>query len=210
MAKQTDQLDELRVSELREKAKEAGVAGTSHMRKDDLIHALDEGQAKASPRGAGRADDAIALLIADHENVKALFKEALDKESGDADLESLAKTIIGELKRHTEAEEKIFYPALKKKAIDADEDEAKDEVLEAYVEHASVKDLIAKIEASTAADESYKAMIQVMSEQVDHHVEEEESEMFKQARELLGSDELLELGQQIAALKESAKATAAR
>ncbi len=202
MPEQTE-LEELRVAELREKAKDAGVSGASHMRKDELIESLND-ESDDDSLAADQGGDVLAVLKADHEKVKALFGRALELESGDADIEDLAEQIIIELKLHTEAEEQIFYPALKTKALDANEDDAKNEVLEAYIEHGSVKELIAKIEAMEPSDESYKAVLQVMSEQVEHHVEEEESEMFKQARELLSELELRDIGEQIRLFKESA------
>jgi len=64
-----------------------------------------------------------------------------------------------------------------------------------------VKELISKIRSSSPSDESYKAMLQVMSEQVDHHVEEEEGEMFEQARQLLEPQTLQSLGRKMAELK---------
>jgi hypothetical protein len=219
MANKTTDLDELSVAELREQAKDAGVTSTSHMRKDELIEALssgkgarDEKAAKRTPRtrtnGDAASDDAIDILIADHRRVKSLFEEALDKEDGDAALADLAKQIIAELELHTRVEETIFYPALKEQAVSDDDDDAKDEVLEAYVEHGSVKELIAKIQKLEPDDESYKAILQVMSEQVEHHVEEEEHEMFDQAHELLGDERLAELGRRIAEAKAGAKPAA--
>jgi hypothetical protein len=64
-----------------------------------------------------------------------------------------------------------------------------------------VKKLIAQIKASKPSDESYKALIQVMSEQIEHHVEEEETEMFKDAKKALGTEQLEILGQQILEMK---------
>jgi iron-sulfur cluster repair protein YtfE (RIC family) len=156
------------------------------MRKDDLIEVLTEGQLglKAEPGGDGKVKhdggDVIDLLIADHEKVKTLFKQVLHSNADDARLKQLAKQITAELTLHAEAEETIFYPALKQKALSANENDAKDEVLEAYVEHGSVKELIAQLAALKPADESYGAILQVMSEQVEHHIEEEETEIFKQ------------------------------
>ncbi len=206
MAKAPDSdLSGMTATDLREKAKEEGLTGVSHMRKDELVNALEHESGDSNGAAAG-GENAISLLKRDHQNVKALFKKALEKETGDASIEPLAKQIIAELTVHAEAEEKLFYPALKAQAVSQDEDKAKDGVLEAYVEHASVKELIAKIQKSSARDESYKAMVQVMSEQVEHHVEEEEGEMFKQAQKLLGTAELEKLGGQIAQMKAGAKA----
>ena len=149
--------------------------------------------------------DATALLKADHDKVKALFKEA--NELGDRAFAARAKLfqeIDRELELHTQVEEQIFYPALKAKTKAATPE--RDEVLEAYEEHAGAKELIGKIERTDPKDETYKAKVQVLSEMVIHHAEEEESEMFKQARKLLSKGELEALGDEIAAFKEKATA----
>ena len=197
-AKTQPNLEDETVAELRAQAKDAGISGSSHMRKDELISELEH----KDTNGAARKTDAVALLKKDHANVKALFKKALAKEDGDTSLADIANQIITELELHTEAEEKLFYPALKQKALSKKNDDAKDGVLEAYVEHDSVKKLIKQIQSSKPSDESYKALIQVMSEQVEHHVEEEETEMFKQAKALLSQDEIDELGGRILEMKE--------
>jgi hemerythrin superfamily protein len=145
--------------------------------------------------------DVIGLLKADHKKVRALFKEA--GELGDrahTARANLFSEIAAALKLHTKAEETIFYPALKKKSK-AGSDE-RDEVLEAYEEHAAAKALIGTIEQTDPKDETYKAKVQVLGEMIEHHVKEEEAEMFKQARSLLSEDELVELGEEIAAMKE--------
>jgi hemerythrin superfamily protein len=195
MAKQTEPLVDSSAAELRDRAKEAGIAGTSHMRKDELVDAIARG-------GQGAADpDVLALLKADHDTVKALFKEALAKEAGDASVGKLVAQIVTELKLHTDAEETIVYPAIKQRAVDDDAQAAKEVVLEAFVEHGSVKKLIETIRTMSPADESYTAVLTVLSEQIEHHVEQEESEMFEQARKLLRSDELASLGRQVAEMK---------
>lgn len=146
--------------------------------------------------------DAITLLKADHRRVKALFKEA--NELGDrahSARANLFREIDAELKLHTKVEETIFYPTFKSKSR-AGSDE-RDEILEAYEEHAAAKALIRAIEETDPKDETYKAKVHVLSEMIDHHVKDEETELFKQARELLSEDELVELGEKIAAMKES-------
>jgi hemerythrin-like domain-containing protein len=158
------------------------------------------GEAQASARPV----DAIDLLKKDHAEVKALFAQANElSDTANAARVRIFKQIADALTLHTQVEETIFYPAFKAKTKrNTDE---RDEVLEAYEEHASAKDLIAKILDLDARDETYKAKVQVLSEMIAHHVEEEESTMFPEARELLGDDEIEELGAEIQAAKEKAK-----
>ncbi|MBS0504290.1 MAG: hemerythrin domain-containing protein [Proteobacteria bacterium] len=123
--------------------------------------------------------DAIALLKADHRKVEELFA-SFEKAGGDTRKETLAGQICTELKIHTIIEEEIFYPALEGKI---DEDLLK----ESYVEHDAAKVLINDIESGQGeSDEFYDAKVKVLSEEIEHHVEEEEKRvegMFAQARE---------------------------
>lgn len=121
--------------------------------------------------------DAIALLKADHRKVENLF-DSFEKASGSATKQKLARQICTELKIHTAIEEEIFYPALKGKIED-------DTLDEAYVEHDGAKVLVNDIEASSPDADYYDAKVKVLSEEIKHHVKEEEmpSEgMFAQAR----------------------------
>ena len=138
--------------------------------------------------------DAVALLKADHRTVEDLF-EKFEKASGDGRKKALAEQICMELTVHTELEEKIFYPACEGKVEE-------DLLKEAYVEHDGAKVLIAEIEAGGPDDEYYDAKVKVLSEQIEHHVEEEEKRMeglFAQARKA-GLD-MDALGEQMAARK---------
>jgi hemerythrin-like domain-containing protein len=124
-------------------------------------------------------EDAITLLTADHAKVKKLFKEFEDLKEGDGSAEdksALVTLICYELKVHTEIEEEIFYPAVRK-AID--DGGLMDEAL---VEHAGAKELIAQLEEMSPDDELYDAKVTVLGEQIQHHVKEEEGEMFPKAR----------------------------
>ena len=146
--------------------------------------------ATAKPR------DAVALLKQDHDEVKAMFKQY--EELGDrafASKQKLAEKICLELTKHAIAEEEIFYPAVRAKAEDGD-----DMVDEATVEHASAKDLIAQIHAMDPHDDLYDAKVKVLGEYIDHHVKEEEQEMFKAAKE--AEIDLVALGEQIQARKD--------
>ena len=130
--------------------------------------------------------DAIAMLKADHRKVEELFAK-FEETNGKATKQRLAEEICLELKVHTAIEEEIFYPACRGKIED-------DLVNEAYVEHDSAKLLINEIEAGGPDEEFYDAKVKVLSEMIEHHVEEEEKRsegMFAQAREAgLDMDEL--------------------
>jgi hypothetical protein len=141
--------------------------------------------------------DAIALLTADHKRVKKMFKQfdKLKEDGASADKQALAQQICAALTLHAEVEEQIFYPATRE-AIDDD-----DMLNEAEVEHASAKDLIAQIESGDPSDPLWDAKVSVLGEYVDHHVQEEEEEMFRTARK--AKMDLEALGQQIAAMKQS-------
>jgi hypothetical protein len=122
--------------------------------------------------------DAIALLKADHRKVEGLF-EKFEKAKDSSTKKSLAQQICTELSIHTVIEEEIFYPACKGKIEE-------DTLSEAYVEHDGAKVMIAEILAGSPDDEFYDAKVKVLSEEIKHHVHEEEARsegMFAQARE---------------------------
>jgi hemerythrin superfamily protein len=121
--------------------------------------------------------DAVALLKADHRTVEDLF-EKFEAAKGADRKQRLANQICLELTVHTEIEEKIFYPACEGKVEE-------DLIKEAYVEHDAAKVLIAEIEAGGPDEDFYDAKVHVLSEMIEHHVEEEEKRvegMFAQAR----------------------------
>ena len=121
--------------------------------------------------------DAIALLKADHRKVEELF-EKFEKTGSAATRQKLCHEICTELKIHTMIEEEIFYPALRGKIED-------DTLDEAYVEHDGAKVLVNDLESASPDDDFYDAKVTVLSEEVKHHVREEEMAkegMFAQAR----------------------------
>jgi hemerythrin superfamily protein len=143
-----------------------------------------------------KATDAIALLKADHDEVKQAFKE-FEKMNHEEDTEAMEELVIRvceALKAHSTVEEEIFYPAVRA-AIDDD-----DLMNEAQVEHQSAKDLIEQLEGMDATDPLYPATFTVLCEYVLHHAKEEEDEMFPSAKK--AKVDLAELGEQIQARKE--------
>ena len=150
---------------------------------------------------AKRPADAIALLKADHREVKAWF-EQFDKSEDDAKKQELADKICQALTVHAQIEEEIFYPA----AYDALDEEGDDMLDEAEVEHASAKALIAEIKASAVGEPLFDAKVTVLGEYINHHVEEEEKELFPECRS--SSMDLKALGEQLAARKAELMATA--
>ncbi len=110
--------------------------------------------------------DAIALLKADHRKVEALFEE-FEAANGAAQKQRLAKRLCTELTVHATLEEEIFYPACEGQVEE-------DQLNEGLVEHDGAKVLIAEIEAGKAEDEFYGSKVKVLSEQIEHHVGEEE------------------------------------
>jgi hemerythrin superfamily protein len=138
--------------------------------------------------------DAVALLKADHRKVEDLFAQ-FESAKGDGKKKAIAEQICMELTIHAKIEEDIFYPACEGKVEE-------DLLKEAYVEHDGAKVLIAEIEAGGPDDEFYDAKVKVLSEQIEHHVKEEEQRvegMFAQARKA-GLD-MNALGEQMAAEK---------
>ncbi|NUS99648.1 MAG: hemerythrin domain-containing protein [Sphingomonas sp.] len=126
---------------------------------------------------SARSKDAIALLKEDHRKVEELFA-AFEKASGDGRKQKLALEICKELTIHTILEEEIFYPAVEGKVED-------DLLKESFVEHDAAKVMIAEIQAGEPSDEFYDAKVKVLSEEIEHHVEEEEKRsegLFAQAR----------------------------
>lgn len=148
--------------------------------------------------------NAFELLKKDHEKVSGIL-EKLDAttERGVKTREELFTQLKTELDIHAQIEEQILYPVLKEAK------ETKDITLEAYEEHGVVKQLLAELEEMPKDDEMWGAKLTVLKENVEHHVEEEEGEMFKSAREVLSKEEIEELGARLEEAKQQKKAMAA-
>jgi hemerythrin-like domain-containing protein len=144
--------------------------------------------------------NALDLLQEDHDRIKPLLRELkettdrAEKTRGD-----LFSRLKAELTVHEIIEEEIFYPALK------EHPKAKEIVLEGYEEHDVVSRLMGELDGMDATDERFGPKAKVMAENIEHHIEEEEGEMFKQARRVFEADELEALGDRMAQRKESAR-----
>ncbi len=141
-----------------------------------------------------RSMDAITLLTEDHKKVKELFRkfEGLG-ERGFKSKQKLADQIRGELVVHTAIEEEIFYPAA--------QDHAEEMVAEAIEEHNVVDRLLLEIRDLSPEDEAFDAKMTVMMENVEHHADEEEKELFPTVRRAMGMEMLQTLGERMARRK---------
>lgn len=153
--------------------------------------------AKVAARSASSAPDAITLLKADHRTVEELFEKFEAAKRGDQKAR-IVQEICTELTIHAKVEELDFYPAAEQVLKDD-----KDLVDEATVEHASLKWLIAQLEQESPDSELYDAKVIVLKEYVQHHVKEEEKEMFPKLKKT--ELDLKALGAKIAATKEELK-----
>jgi iron-sulfur cluster repair protein YtfE (RIC family) len=136
--------------------------------------------------------DAITLLKTDHEKVSGIFEKLEDTtERAEKTREELFTKLKQELDIHAHIEETIFYPVLKKS------DETRDITMEGIQEHHVVKVLLRELDAMGVGSETWTAKLKVLKENVEHHVEEEEEDMFVKAREVLSKEQLEELGAQM-------------
>jgi iron-sulfur cluster repair protein YtfE (RIC family) len=148
--------------------------------------------------------NAFTLLKQDHEKVAGIM-EKIDgtTERATKGREELFTQLKNELDIHARIEEEILYPTLE------EYEETRDISLEAYEEHALVKQLLEQLAAAPKNDEQWTAKFTVLKENVEHHVEEEEGEMFKKARKVLSEDEIEELGDRLQEAKQLQKSAQA-
>lgn len=137
-------------------------------------------------------NDPFKLLKEDHKKVAKLFKEL--EGAGDRAVktkEHLFEQLKSELELHTQIEEEYMYPLLE------EADETKDMTLEAYEEHDIVKNLITEMEDEEVGSDVWEAKLKVMKENVEHHVSEEEEELFPEAEDVLSEEQVAQLAQSI-------------
>jgi len=144
--------------------------------------------------------DAFELLKKDHEKVSGIF-EKLEPTTERAlkTREELFTQLKQELDIHAQIEEQIFYPAIK------EAEETHDITLEALEEHHVVKVLLAELDKLPKDDETWGAKLTVLKENVEHHVEEEEDEMFPSVKKVLSSEQIEALGERMQAAKQEQK-----
>jgi hemerythrin-like domain-containing protein len=140
--------------------------------------------------------DAFELLKQDHEKVSGIFEKLEPTtERGVKTREELFAQLKQELDIHARIEEEIFYPAIREAK------ETHEITLEAFEEHAVVKQLLSELDELPKDDETWGAKLKVLKENVEHHVDEEEDEMFPGARKVLSSEQIEQLGARMEAAK---------
>jgi len=145
--------------------------------------------------------NAFTLLKQDHKTVADLL-EKIDQttERGIKTREDLFSKLKTELDVHAKIEETVFYPALE------NEKETRDITLEAFEEHRLVKQLLSELESMSKDAEEWTAKFTVLKENIEHHVEEEEGEMFESARKVLSKEDQESLGTRMEQAKKEEKA----
>ena len=148
--------------------------------------------------------NAFNLLKSDHEKVAGILTSIEETtERAAKGREELFTRLKQELDLHAKIEEEIFYPALE------ESDETREVTLEAYEEHRLVKQMLAELEMEPKNTEEWTAKFTVLKENIEHHVEEEEGEMFKEARKVLSEDEIETLGNRLQEAKKQNRAVGA-
>ena len=136
--------------------------------------------------------NAFQLLKEDHQKVSGIFQQLEPTtERAEKTRTELFAQLKQELDVHAQIEEAIFYPAIKQAA------ETREIVLEGYEEHAVVKTLLGELDGMDVTSEQWTAKLKVLMENVEHHVEEEEGEMFQKARQVLDEDQINKLGERM-------------
>jgi iron-sulfur cluster repair protein YtfE (RIC family) len=142
--------------------------------------------------------NALELLKTDHQKVSELFEQLSDADNLQ-EKQKLFEQIRTELETHTHIEETAFYPVLE------EYEELKDQVAEAYEEHQEVKTLLGDISGLTADAENFDDKVSELQENVEHHVDEEENEMFPQIEQLIAQTELQRIGSELELAKKEFK-----
>lgn len=147
--------------------------------------------------------DAFTLLKQDHEKVSDIFSQLEETtERAEKRREELFTKLSQELDMHAHIEETIFYPAIKNEA------ETREITLEGFEEHHVIKTLLKELTGMPTGTDQWAAKLKVLKENVEHHVEEEEGEMFDSARDVLSREQIEELGARMEAEKKTRQKSA--
>lgn len=177
--------------ELYELASEREIDGRSDMTKDELVTAL---------RLTDLGPNAVDLLMRQHEEFRGRIKEFRDLSSRPSKRKAdLVRELSVDLVKHSMIEEQIFYPAVRNEI-----DGLADKIDEDLEEHHVVDVLLAELDSMTPDDERFDAKVTVLIENTEHHLEEEEDELFPQVRKRMSDERLRELGGAMVALWEKA------
>ena len=143
----------------------------------------------------------IEMLKQDHQKAAAMMDQ-IESAGGEPSVKATFNQLKQALTLHTQIEETIFYPALR------NNDETSDQISESFDEHQEVKDLLADLSGLQAGNKEFMSLMADLRASVEHHVEEEENELFPKAQEILGDSRLQEMGQQMLQMKQGKSATA--
>jgi hemerythrin superfamily protein len=146
--------------------------------------------------------NAIELLKSDHKEASGMMEQIELADKGDRSAKELFNQLKQALTLHTQMEEQIFYPALRSF------EETQDMVPEALEEHKEVDEILAEMSALSPGNDEFMDKFTELRDAVEHHVEEEENEMFPKAEQALGQTRLQEMGRQMQQMKEGKSATA--
>jgi len=155
-------------------------------------------QTKGTSKSASQGGVLFDLLKEDHDRVKDLFEQIEDSEDDTESRDELFSQIRDDLEIHMEGEESFLYPALE------EHDDTREMALEAYEEHHVAKTVLIEVGELDQEDERWKAKMKVLKELIEHHIEEEEGELFKMARKVLAKEEIQEISDSIEQLKSKA------
>lgn len=167
-----------------------------YRQRDGFVHNVSSKGVGVTTR-EGKSMNAIQVLLKDHEEIRGYFREV--QEAGPRAKQAKrkgAEKAVRELKSHTQLEERIFYPAVLEKA----KDELRSLVLEGIEEHRVAEFMMERMLEADPGDERFEARFTVLVESVEHHIKEEEKELFPQSKKLLG-DDLERLGSEMEALE---------
>jgi hemerythrin superfamily protein len=181
-------------------------AGTKGLRQARRLHVktatAHAGNLNDSLKKGVTAMNIIEMLKQDHQEAAAMMDQIEAAGEGDPSVMTMFNQLKQALTLHTQIEEQIFYPALQSN------DQTEDQISESFEEHQEVKDMLAEMSGLQAGNDEFMGMMSDLRDAVEHHVEEEEDELFPKAQEILGDSRLQEMGQQMMQMKQGRSATA--